>query len=158
MADKAIASVSASVFMDDIKSAMGGTLNYEPKDANDKWIFAEISVSNGDGDLVAVRDFLGATGTIDTSDAVHWIAVKNVSTTITDRIVISPRGTTAIWNLAGGIAIGAGEMVILKLCAPATTINHVHAISVTMDATGNYPTGTHATNVNCQVAAILDEL
>jgi hypothetical protein len=49
-------------------------------------------------------------------------------------------------------------MVILKFSAPATTIDHIHAISVTMDSTGNYATGTHAGTVNCQVAAILDEL
>ena len=157
MADKAIANVSASVFMDDIKSSMGGSLNYEPKDANDKWMFAEIGVA-GNANLVAALDFLGATGTIDTTDAVHWIAIKNVSTTITDGIAISTEAGTAAWNLAGGIAIGSGEMVVLKLCAPATTINHIHAVSVTMDATGNYPTGTHAGTVNCQVAAILDEL
>jgi len=157
MADKAIASLSASVFMDDIKSAMGGSLSYEPKDANDKWMFAEIAVATN-ADLIAALDFLGATGTIDTTDAVHWIAVKNVSTTITDGIVLSTEGGTTAWNLAGGIVIGAGEMVVLKLCAPATTINHVHAVSVTMDSTGNYPTGTHSGTVNCQVAAILDEL
>ena len=44
MADKGISNLSASVFMDDIKSSMSGSLNYEPKDANDKWIYAEISV------------------------------------------------------------------------------------------------------------------
>ena len=157
MADKALANLSASVFMDDIKSSMSGFLNYEPKDANDKWMFAEISVGTN-ADLIAALDFLGATGTIDTSDAVHWIAIKNVSTTITDGIVISTEAGTAAWNLAGGIVIGAGEMVVLKLCAPATTIAHVHGVSVTMDATGNYPTGTHSGTVNCQVAAILDEL
>tara|TARA_R110002167_G_scaffold246994_1_gene452558 strand:+ start:262 stop:735 length:474 start_codon:yes stop_codon:yes gene_type:complete len=157
MADKGTASLAASVFMDDIKSSMGGSLSYEPKDANDKWIFAEIAVG-ANADLIAALDFLGATGTIATSDAVHWIAVKNVSTTITDGIVLSTEGGTTAWNLAGGIAIGSGEMVILKLCAPATTINHIHGVSVTMDATGNYPTGTHSGTVNCQVAAILDDL
>ena len=157
MADKGAASLSASVFMDDIKSSIGGSLSYEPKDANDKWMFAEIGVA-GNANLVAALDFLGATGTIDTTDAVHWIAIKNVSTTLTDGIVISTEGGAAAWNLAGGIAIGSGEMVILKLCAPATTIAHINAVSVTMDSTGNYPTGTHAGTVNCQVAAILDEL
>ena len=144
MADKGISNLSASVFMDDIKSSMSGSLNYEPKDANDKWIYAEISV--------------GSTDTIATSDAVHWIAVKNISTTITDGIVISTEAGTAAWNLAGGIAIGSGEMVILKLSAPATTIAHIHAVSVTMDSTGNYPTGTHSGTVSCQVAAVLDNL
>ena len=153
MADKGISNLSASVFMDDIKSSMSGSLNYEPKDANDKWIYAEISVGTN-ADLVSALDFLGSTDTIATSDAVHWIAVKNISTTITDGIVISTEAGTAAWNLAGGIAIGSGEMVILKLSAPATTIAHIHAVSVTMDSTGNYPTGTHSG----QVAAVLDNL
>ena len=30
MADKATASLSASIFMDEIKSAMSGSFNYEP--------------------------------------------------------------------------------------------------------------------------------
>ena len=158
MADKAVVSSNASVFMDDIKSAMGGSLNYEPKDSNDKWIFAEISVGNSNGNLVAALDFLGSTSTIATSDAVHWIAIKNTSSTIPDGIVVSTEAGTAAWNLAGGIAIGSGEMAILKLCAPATTIDHIHAISVTMDSTGNYPTGTHSGTVTCQVAAIVDDL
>jgi len=157
MADKGTASLSASVFMDDIKSSMGGSLSYEPKDANDKWMFAEIGVA-GNANLVAALDFLGATGTIDTTDAVHWIAIKNVSTTITDGIAISTQAGTAAWNLAGAIVIGSGEMVVLKLAAPATTIDHIHAISVTMDSAGNYATGTSSETVNCQVAAILDEL
>ena len=136
---------------------MSGSINYEPKDSNDKWIFAETAVS-GNADLVGAIDFLGATGTIDTTDAVHWIAIKNVSTTITDGIAISTAAGTAAWDLAGAIVIGAGEMVVLKLAYPATTIGHLHAISVTMDSTGNYATGTHAGTVNCQIAAILDEL
>jgi len=157
MADKGTASLSASVFMDDIKSSIGGSLSYEPKDSNDKWMFAEIGVA-GNANLVAALDFLGTTQTIDQTDAVHWIAVKNVSTTITDGIAISTQAGTAAWNLAGAIVIGSGEMVVLKLAAPATTIDHIHAISVTMDATGNYATGTSSETVNCQVAAILDEL
>jgi len=157
MADKGISSSSASVFMDDIKSSMSGSLNYEPKDTNDKWIFAEVSVGTN-ANLVAALDFLGSTDTIATSDAVHWLAIKNISTTSTDGIVISTEAGTAAWNLAGGIALGAGEMVVLKLCAPATTIDHIHAVSVTMDGTYGYPTGTHSGNVTCQVAAILDDL
>tara|TARA_R100001244_G_scaffold39083_1_gene35288 strand:+ start:231 stop:704 length:474 start_codon:yes stop_codon:yes gene_type:complete len=157
MADKATGSMSASVFMDDIKASMAGSLSYEPKDSSDKWMFAEIAVSTN-ANLVAVLDFLGATGTIDTTDAIHWIAIKNVSTTITDGIAMSTQAGTAAWNLAGAIVIGSGEIVMLKLAAPATTIDHIHAISVTMDSTGNYATGTHAGSVNCQVAAIIDEL
>ena len=157
MADQANASTAATVFMDDIRSSMSGSYNYTPKDTSDKWIYAEIGVSSN-GNLISALDFLGSTTSIATGDAVHWIAIKNISTTITDGIVISTENGTAAWNLVGGIVIGSGEMAVLKLCAPATTVAHIHAISVTMDSTGNYPTGTHSGTVNCQVAAVIDDL
>ena len=112
MADKATTSSSVSVFMDDIKSSLSGSFNYEPKDANDKWIFAEIAVSNSSGDLIAALDFLGSTTTIHTADKPVWMAIKNTSTTSTDGVVICLDAGTAAWNLADGMVIGAGEMLI----------------------------------------------
>ena len=156
MADKGTASLSSSVFMDDIKSSIGGTSSYEPKDANDKWLFAEVAVGNSSADLVADRDYLG---TVDTTtvadDDVAWIAIKNTSTTSTDGIAIRIDAGTAAYNSAGNIYIGSGEMVILK---PYTTpLGSIHAISVTMDGTYGYPSATHAGTVSCQVAAIVDD-
>tara|TARA_R110000765_G_scaffold47325_1_gene97267 strand:- start:572 stop:1045 length:474 start_codon:yes stop_codon:yes gene_type:complete len=156
MADKATGSLSASVFLDDIKSSMSGSSIYEPKDANDKWIFAEIAVSNSSGDLVAALDFLGSVTTITASDKPHWIAIKNISTTSSDGIVVCLDAGTAIWNLVDGIIIGAGEMLILK--PSYATIGDIHAISVTLDGTYGYTTGVHAGTVTCQVAAILDDV
>ena len=68
MADKGTASLSSSVFMDDIKSSIGGTSSYEPKDANDKWLFAEVAVGNTSADLVADRDYLGTADTTAVAD------------------------------------------------------------------------------------------
>ena len=156
MADKGMASLSASVFMDDIKSSIGGTSSYEPKDANDKWLFAEVAVGNSSADLVADRDYLG---TVDTTtvadDDVAWIAIKNTSTTSTDGIAIRIDAGTAAYNSAGNIYIGSGEMVILKTYT--TPLGSIHAISVTMDGTYGYPSATHAGTVSCQVAAIVDD-
>ena len=156
MADKGTASLAASVFMDDIKSALGGTSSYEPKDANDKWLFAEIAVGNSSADLVADLDYLGSTTTtVVADDDVAWIAIKNISTTSTDGIAIRLDAGTAAHNSAGNIYIGSGEMVILK---PYTTpLGSIHAISVTMDGTYGYPNASHAGTVNCHVAAIVDE-
>ena len=156
MADKGIASLSASVFMDDIKSSLGGTSSYEPKDANDKWLFAEIAVGNSSADLVADLDYLGSTATtVVADDDVAWIAIKNTSTTSTDGIAIRIDAGTAAYNSAGNIYIGSGEMVVLK---PYTTpLGSIHAISVTMDGTYGYPSATHAGTVSCQVAAIVDD-
>ena len=156
MADKGMASLSASVFMDDIKSALGGTSSYEPKDANDKWLFAEVAVGNSSADLVADRDYLGTTDTtVVADDDVAWIAIKNTSTTSTDGIAIRIDAGTAAYNSAGNIYIGSGEMVILKTYT--TPLGSIHAISVTMDGTYGYPSATHAGTVSCQVAAIVDD-
>ena len=156
MADKATGSSSASVFQDEIKSAMSGSINYEPKDANDKWLFAEVAVANSSGDLIADMDYLGSTATTAVADDdVAWIAIKNLSTTATDGIAIRIDAGTAAYNSAGNIYIGAGEMVILKTYT--TPLASIHAISVTMDGTYGYPSAVHAGSVSCQVAAIIDD-
>ena len=79
MADKANANISASIFLDDLKSEMGGSFNYEPKDANDKWAFAEVAVGNGaSANLLDTGDsYLGSSTQVATADKVHWIAIKN---------------------------------------------------------------------------------
>jgi hypothetical protein len=156
MADKGTASLSASVFMDDIKSALGGTSSYEPKDSNDKWLFAEVAVGNSSADLVADRDYLGtADTTVVADDDVAWIAIKNTSTTSTDGIAVRIDAGTAAYNTAGNIYIGSGEMVVLKTYT--TPLGSIHAISVTMDGAYGYPSATHAGTVSCQVAAIVDD-
>ena len=156
MADKGVASLSASVFMDDIKSSLGGTSSYGPKDASDKWLFAEVAVGNSSADLVADRDYLGTTDTtVVADDDVAWIAIKNTSTTSTDGIAIRIDAGTAAYNSAGNIYIGSGEMVILKTYT--TPLGSIHAISVTMDGTYGYPNASHAGTVSCQLAAIVDD-
>ena len=156
MADKGTASLSASVFMDDIKSSLGGASSYEPKDANDKWLFAEVAVGNSSADLVADRDYLGTADTTTVADDdVAWIAIKNTSTTSTDGIAVRIDAGTAAYNSAGNIYIGSGEMVVLKTYT--TPLGSIHAISVTMDGTYGYPSATHSGTVSCQVAAIVDD-
>jgi len=155
MADKGTASLSASVFMDDIKSSMGGNATYEPKDANDKWLFAEVAVSSA-ADLVADRDYLGTADTTAVADDdVAWIAIKNISTTSTDGVAIRTDAGTPAHNTAGNIYLGSGEMVVLKTYA--TPLGSIHAIAVTMDGTYGYPNATHSGSVTCQVAAIVDD-
>ena len=155
MADKGTASLSASVFMDDIKSSMGGNATYEPKDANDKWLFAEVAVSSA-ADLVADRDYLGTADTTAVADDdVAWIAIKNISTTSTDGVAIRTDAGTPAHNTAGNIYLGSGEMVVLKTYA--TPLGSIHAIAVTMDGTYGYPNATHAGSVTCQIAAIVDD-
>ena len=156
MADKATGSSSASIFQDEIKSAISGSYSFEPKNSGDKWLFAEVAVSNSSGDLVADLDYLGsATTTVVADDDVAWIAIKNLSTTATDGIAIRIDAGTAAYNSAGNIYIGAGELVILK--PYKTPLGSIHAISVTMDGTYGYPSDTHSGSVNCHIAAIVDD-
>ena len=55
MADKGSASVAASVFMDDIKGSMGGTLEYTPVSGDDDaWIFAEIGVTHNGTNILDI--------------------------------------------------------------------------------------------------------
>jgi hypothetical protein len=156
MADKAYGSVSASIFLDEVKSSMSGALNYEPKDTNDKWLYAKVAVSNTSSDLIADRDYLGtADATVAADDDVAWIAIKNLSTTATDGIAVRLDAGTAAHNSAGNIYIGAGEMIVLKTYA--TPLANIHAISVTMNSTFGYPNAAHSGTVDCQIAAIVDD-
>ena len=155
MADKATGSMSASVFQDEVKATMSGSSSYEPKDSNDKWLFAEVAVSSA-ADLVADRDYLGtADTTVVADDDVAWIAIKNISSTSTDGIAIRIDAGTPAHNTAGNIYIGSGEMVVLKTYT--TPLASIHAIAVTMDGTYGYPNATHAGSVTCQIAAIVDD-
>ena len=155
MADKATGSMSASVFQDEVKATMSGSSVYEPKDSNDKWLFAEVAVSSA-ADLIADMDYLGtATTTAVADDDVSWIAIKNISSTSTDGIAVRIDAGTPAHNTAGNIYIGSGEMVVLKTYA--TPLASIHAIAVTMDGTYGYPNATHAGSVSCQVAAIVDD-
>ena len=156
MADKATASSSASIFLDEIKSSIGGNLNYEPADTGDKWVFAEIAV-NADANLLSTtHSFLKSGTALVVGDKIRWIAIKNLSTTATDGVCISLDGGTPAYDLADGIFIGAGEIVMLKV--PNVTCDLMHAASVTMDGTYGYPASANSDPVNVHVAAIIDDV
>ena len=159
MADKALASLSTSVFLDEIKTSMGGSLDYEPAvviaaSSGQGWVFSTGTVNSTSSDLLTTANtYMGGTSAVATGDIVMWLAVKNLSTTATDGICLSLDAGTAAYTLADGIFIGAGEMVVLKL--GNTTVANLHAATVTMDGTYGYPSAAHTGAVECHVAAIL---
>jgi hypothetical protein len=159
MADKATGSSSVSIFMDEIRSAMSGNLNYEPAvaiaaSAGEGWVFSDGTVNSTSSDLLTTANgFQGGISAVDTGDKVMWIAVKNLSTTATDGICLSLNAGTAAYTLADGIFIGAGEIWVGK--CPNTTVANLHAATVTMDGTYGYPSAAHTGAVACHVAAIL---
>ena len=156
MADKALAQINASVFMDEIKSSMSGSYDYEPADANDKWVFMEKACATSNTPLLSTsQGYLQNDATfIHADDRVKWIAIKNMSTTSTDGVCIVLDNGTAAYNVADGIIIGASELLVLKIPMVVTLdINHV---AVTLNSSG-IPTGSSSASFNLQVAAILDD-
>ena len=156
MADKALASMNASILLDEIKTSMSGICQYRPADSGDKWIFAEIDVLSSQGNFIGTIDFLGTDTATTTSDKVRWLEVKNLSTVSTDGICIDTAGGTPAYDLVNGIFIVAGEMIVIK--CPNTTMGTLHARSVTMDGTYGYPSEAHTGTVKCHVAAIIDDV
>jgi len=159
MADKASSSLSASIFLDEIKSSMSGNSTYEPAAAiaassGEGWVFSDGTVNSTSSALLTTSNgFQGGISAVAAGDKVMWIAVKNLSTTSTDGICLCFDGGTAAYTLVDGIFIGAGEMWIGK--CPNTTVANLIAATVTMDGTYGYPSAAHTGAVSCHVAAIL---
>ena len=94
MADKGVASISASILLDEIRANISGSLNYEPAveiaaSSGEGWVYAEKSVAyNSDTQILGTTspasDFIGQQGGAVDTDKIMWIAIKNTSTTVTD--------------------------------------------------------------------------
>ena len=166
MADKATASISASVGSDFAKKSIGGSLSYTPANAGDKWVYLETIVDGTTSLLIqAAAEYQQRYGRTDqaetvtaTGDIVRWLLVKNTGTTdgstSTDEgIVLSLEGAAAHDN-TDGIFIDAGEVVCFKTAA--TTLNTLSAISV--NVTSGAPSSDGDGDVVVQIAAILDDV
>ena len=156
MADQAISSLSTGVFMDDVRSALGGTSNYTPVSGDDDaWVFAEVGVAYNGTDILDTSDsYLGLAAAVSTSDKVKWIAIKNISTTSTEGLGISLTGDAA-YDTNTTMILGNGEMLVLK--TPNLTVEGLHGKSCTLDSDGK-PSAQGTATVSCQVAAILEDV
>jgi len=156
MADKASSNLTVSIFMDDIKSSLGGSSDYTPVSADDDaWIFAEVGVTHNGTNILDTSDsYLGLAAAVSLSDKVKWVAIKNISTTSTEGLGISLTGDAA-YNTNTTMILGNGEMLVLK--APNLTAEGLHGKSCTLDANGK-PDGQGTATVTCQVAAILEDV
>ena len=161
MADKAIASLSASVFLDELRSSMSGKYNYEPavtiaSSSGEGWIFTEQAVDhNASTDLLGTGDnYLGGTvGAAATGDKIMWIAIKNTSSTSTEGVGICFDAGTAAYDDEDTLIIGPGELWMGKV--PNSTIAKLHARTCTLDGTYGYPTAQGTASITCLVAAII---
>lgn len=157
MADQAVSTSSASIFMDDLRSSISGECNYTPVTADDDgWVYSESGVSHSGTDILATdRSYLGQSGAVHTNDKIKWIAIKNVSTTPTEGIGISISGGDAAYDTTDTIILGNGEMVVLKV--PNLTVTGLHGKSCTLDSNGK-PSAQGTATVNIQIAAILEDV
>jgi hypothetical protein len=157
MADQAVSSLSAGVFMDDVRSAIGGANNYTPVSGdNDAWVFAEVGVTHSGTDILDTSDsYLGLAAAVATTDKVKWLAIKNISTTSTEGLGISISAGDAAYDTIDTIILGNGEMVVLK--TPNLTVAGLHAKSCTLDSDGK-PSAQGSAVVLCQLAAILEDV
>ena len=157
MADKGTASLSASVFMDDIKSSLGGSSSYTPVSSDDDaWVFAEVGVAYNGTDILDTSDsYLGLAAAVATTDKVKWIAIKNVSTTSTEGVGISISAGDAAYDTIDTIILGNGEMLVLK--TPNLTVAGLHGKACTLDSDGK-PSAQGTGTTTCQVAAILEDV
>ncbi len=157
MADNANGGLSASIFLDEIKTNIAGKSEYTPADSAEKWVFAEVSVSNGASNnlLGTGNDYLGSGTAVALTDTFQWVVIKNLSTTSTEGIGIDFNAGTAAYNLKTTMFIGAGESIIVKV--PNATVEDCHARSCTMDSTGSYPTAQGSATVKVHIACILND-
>ena len=163
MADKGNGNIGASIFLDEIKSAMSGSNSYEPAlaiaaSSGEGWVYSEHSVAYNSSTtfFTVASDFMGNQGAVAADDKIMWVAIKNTSTTSTDGICVSIDAGTPAYDLVDGIMIGSGEMVILKLGNTPTA--SLVARSVTMDGTYGYASAAHTGNVSCIAAAIIKNI
>ena len=156
MADQAVGNLSAGVFMDDIRSTIGGTNNYTPVSGDDDaWMFLEVAIAYNSTDIFDTSDsYLGSALVCDLSDKVKWVAIKNLSTTSTEGLGVSIGGDAA-WNTSTTMILGNGEMIIFK--APFLTAGDLHGKACTLDSDGK-PTAQGTATVTCQVAVILENV
>lgn len=165
MANKAYGSVSASIFLDEVKSSMSGNLDWDPKDTTEKWIYSEHQVTTtGTVDMITTaEEYLGTAVESAAGDKIKWIAIKHTGTSdgssaTSKAILVTQTGATPAFNgstSTAGILIEPNELFVAKL--PLTTIADLHAIVVTIDSsTGVLTVGTG--EVKVRIAAILDDV
>ena len=166
MADKALGSLSASVFMDDVRSSFTGGLSYEPDNSNDKWIYSEHDVTTtGTVDMITAGEmFLGTATACASGDKIKWIAIKHTGTTdgstacaSTSSILVTHTAATPAHGgstSTAGILIEPNELFIAKL--PLTTVADLHGIVVSLSTDGTLSAGSG--NIRVQIAALLDDV
>ena len=158
MADRAVASLSASMLPDEVKTTLSGTQMYDPTDSSDSWFYLEKQVSGdtSNNHLIATIDYYGTSAvSVHADDKIRWLCVKNRLTDPTRGIGIVLDGGNAVYNEPDLIVIGPEEMVILK--TPNTTVANIHARTCVLNAYG-VPESQGTSGGKAFVIGILDDV
>ena len=169
MADKATASIAASVLSDIAKMSIGSTMSYEPADAGDKWIYLEVIADASSTALVQTgiqyqEKFVRTDGTETVTaagDIVRYMVIKHTgtsdgSTSTSSGVVVSLAGSSAAaYNEVEGFFLDSGDTIAFKTAA--CTLNTIGVITTTVSS-GAPASGGSPGDVVLQVAAILDDV
>ena len=133
----------------DIKTSLGGVLEYEKADTDDKWVYsASRDITGTSADLIASGTAFTEGGTTTTSDHVKFLFIKNSGTTngttyTSAKVYICLDAGDAA-SVGDVIEIGANEAINLKF-KDGLDAADIHAAT---------STGT----VRCTICAILDDV
>ena len=165
MADAANTISSVEIFLDEVRSKMSGTFDYEPADTSEKWIYAELAVNNvasadflsvTAGDTSAYPTYMGASDVVASGDQVIWIAIKNTSATASDGLLVDLDGGDCAYGTTDSLLISAGEIFVMK--CPLVTVANLHGRTVTV-ANGKASTSAQGSvTLTALVAAVLHDV
>jgi len=172
MANAATLSIDATLLPDEIALTLSNiSVLYTPADANDGWYYRLTNITGSSSDLIRSAesyiqkgttptgvDTGSSSSTVATADKVKFLFIRHLSVTddgstaqTADSIYVCFDAGTAAHNEGDCIEIGPGECWFGKLSG--ATVADVHAISA-IKAGG----GTSSTKIQCQVAAVLDDV
>ena len=155
--DKASVNITASLLPDEIKTTVGGVINYELNDQgdNNKWIYSLTIIGNSNEDLVVSSvPFLGqgtseegATPTVNSSDDVVFLFMKHTGTTdgttaTTQELYFCLGGDTPDGNTAKEMILKPDEVFCARIAH--AKINQINAI-------------TQSGNIQVMVFAVIDD-
>jgi hypothetical protein len=134
----------------DIKATLGGKLEYEKADANDKWVYsASRDIAASSADLIPAGTSFTEGGTTVDADDVRYLFLKHSGTTdgttsTSSVVYINLDGSDAA-SVPNVIEVGKDEAIVLKLKASGgVECQNLHV-------------GTSSGTVRCTIAAIVDD-
>jgi len=140
---------SVDVIHHDIKGSLGGVLEYEKADANDKWVYsASRDITGTSADIIASGTSFTEGGTTVVGDHLKFLFLKNSGTTdgttsTSAKVYINLDAQDAA-SVGDVLEVGANEAINLKF-KDGLDCGDVHVAT---------STGT----VRCTIAAILDDV